>query len=152
MKIHVGLLAILVGLSVRAEAASVVLHEWGTFTSLQDENGAAIGGINTDDEPAPEFVHRMARLLLLTPSEVPPSFFQGAPHCHPDVTMRLETPVIYFHPAAGTGLPPMDLRVKFRGGGVTEFYPQTDVQTPGLQSNTLSFGPLSSDTISEVNW
>ena len=33
------------------------IHEWGTFTSLQDEFGRAIGGINTDDEPVPDFVH-----------------------------------------------------------------------------------------------
>jgi hypothetical protein len=32
------------------------VHEWGTFTSLQDERGTAIGGINTDDEPVPLFV------------------------------------------------------------------------------------------------
>src|ERR1700677_1963347 len=76
------------------------IHEWGTFTSLQDENGESIGGINTDDEPVPPFVHRLADFLLLRPTEVPRFFFQGAPSCHPDVTMRLETPVIYFHPLA----------------------------------------------------
>ena len=67
------------------------VHEWGTFTSLQNENGEAIGGINTDDEPVPQFVHRLANYLLLLPTEIPTIFFQGAPSCHPDVTMRLET-------------------------------------------------------------
>lgn len=75
----------------------LVVHEWGTFTSLQDEAGQAIGGINTDDEPVPAFVHRLSDMLLLTPTEVPKPFFQGAPACHPDVTLRLETPVLYFH-------------------------------------------------------
>src|SRR5437870_1909643 len=75
----------------------LVLHEWGTFTSLQDETGRAISGINSDDEPVPKFVHDLNRLLVLKPSELPPVFFQGAPRCHPCVTMRLETPVIYFH-------------------------------------------------------
>ena len=34
----------------------LVVHEWGTFTSLQDESGQAIGGLNTDDEPVPKAV------------------------------------------------------------------------------------------------
>src|SRR2546430_9166023 len=114
MKLQTCLLASLVGFSAQAAPADLVVHEWGTFTSLQDETGAAIAGINTDDEPVPHFVHRMAQLLLLSPTEVPPPFFQGAPSCHPDVTMRLETPVIYFHPSAKetTALPSMDVRVK----------------------------------------
>ena len=33
------------------------IHEWGTFTALQDESGQALSGINTDDEPVPKFVH-----------------------------------------------------------------------------------------------
>jgi hypothetical protein len=83
----------------------LVVHEWGTFTTLQDEDGAPISGINTDDEPVPDFVHRLAGGFFLSPSEAPPAFFQGAPRCHPDVTMRLETPVLYFYPSAG-GVPP----------------------------------------------
>ena len=74
-------------------------HEWGTFTSLQNERGEAIGGINTDDEPVPDFVHRLGYNLLLRPTEMPAIFFKGViRRCHPDVTMRLETPVLYFHP------------------------------------------------------
>src|SRR5262245_44743511 len=98
------------------------VHEWGTFTSLQDEGGQTISGINTDDEPVPHFVHQLGGLLLLRPTEVPGIFFQGAPRCHPDVTMRLETPVIYFHPPAGeTNLVTANVDVKFRGGWLTEF-------------------------------
>src|SRR5438045_4957680 len=84
----------------------LIVHEWGTFTSLQNEAGQAIGGINTDDEPVPQFVHRLTDWLLLSHTEVPAAFFQGAPSCHPDVTLRLETPVLYFHlPGAWTRIP-----------------------------------------------
>src|SRR5207302_8737270 len=78
--------------SVCAHAATgpLVVHEWGTFTSLQDETGRAIGGINSDDEPVPRFVHDLNRLLILKPEEMPPVCFQGAPRCHPCVTLRLE--------------------------------------------------------------
>src|SRR6266478_1859595 len=102
-KISPALAAIIaVFLSVALPAGArekLAVHEWGTFTSLLDEEGTAIGGINTDDEPVPKFVHRISQELLLRRTEAPPQFFQGAPSCHPDVTMRLETPVLYFHPA-----------------------------------------------------
>ena len=48
-----------------AEHADVVVHEWGTFTALQDEAGNAVGGINTEDEPVPPFVHDVSRMLLI---------------------------------------------------------------------------------------
>jgi hypothetical protein len=131
-----------------------VIHEWGTFTSLQDEAGRTIGGINTDDEPVPEFVHRLAYFLLLSPTEVPKNFFQGAPSCHPDVTMRLETPVLYFHP------PPLqpeaqgiNVTATFRGGWLSEFYPDAEAVAPGVETNgSGKFGPLRSSTVSTLTW
>ena len=77
------------------------VHEWGTFTVLQAEDGRAIPGINTDDEPVPHFVHDLHGMLVGGPSQVPTVYFKGAPRVHPDVIVRLETPVIYFHPPAG---------------------------------------------------
>ena len=42
----------------------------------------------------------------------------------PDVTMRLETPVIYFHPPPNKAFTaPIDITVRFRGGVINEFYP-----------------------------
>jgi len=52
----VAILAITRGQNACA-AEKLVVHEWGTFTSLQDENGKALGGINVDDEPVPDFVY-----------------------------------------------------------------------------------------------
>jgi hypothetical protein len=130
-----------------------VVHEWGTFTSLQDVYGHAIGGINTDDEPVPHFVHRLARLLLITPTEVPPIFFQGAPKCHPDVTMRLETPVLYFHPAANdSSIQTADVKVQFRGGWLTEFYPDAIAEAQGLTNGLFNFGSIQSNTIGTLEW
>lgn len=122
----------LVPLLARAAEKKLVVHEWGTFTSLQDETGESIGGINTDDEPVPQFVRRLAHGFFLNPSEAPPAFFQGAPRCHPDVKMRLETPVIYFYPAPGAVLEPFEVRVAFHGGWLTEFYPDADARAPGF--------------------
>ena len=141
------------GLSAQPNPAPLVVHEWGTFTSLQNEEGHAIGGINTDDEPAPEFVHRFADYLLLSPTEVPAVFFKGAPSCHPDVTMRLETPVLYFHrPPGGAAFQKVNVSATFRGGWLCEFYPNAAVNAPGLESNAISFGPLRSGTVSTLAW
>src|SRR5206468_8710496 len=76
----------------------LIVHEWGTFTALQNERGNPIGGINTDDEPVPDFVHNLHGELVQNNSQLPPVYFKGWPRCDRDVLVRLETPVIYFHP------------------------------------------------------
>src|SRR5689334_5628670 len=74
----------------------LVVHEWGTFTCLQDEAGAAIGGINADSELLPAFVHNFApRILVNAREEGSKGLSSTAPRM--DITMRLETPVLYFH-------------------------------------------------------
>lgn len=148
--------------------ARLAVHEWGTFTSLQDEAGDAIGGVNTDDEPAPKFVHRLADGFFVSASEAPPVFFQGAPKCHPDVTLRMETPVLYFHPPAGWKHEPIDVHVAFRGGWLTEFYPAAEARAPGFdaarpdrvfpaktpEADSLrgGFGHLRADASGELSW
>ncbi len=112
----------------------LVVHEWGTFTTLQDDQGVSISGINADDEPLPDFVHRLATQLLIGKTEAPPNFFQGAPECHPDVTMRLETPVIYFHPPEGWKPQAVDVHVGFHNGWLTEFYPKAQFKAPGFDA------------------
>lgn len=128
--------ASLYAVSAAAPAASppLIVHEWGTFTSFQDEQGRTIPGINVDDEPVPGFVHRLAGVDIFAGGSLPASWSQGAPRCHPDVTMRLETPVLYFYPPAGWESVPFDVRATFNGGWLTEFYPaaMTDgVNFPG---------------------
>src|SRR5277367_1154763 len=67
----------------------LVVHEWGTFTSLEDESGAPIGGINTDDEPVPAFVHDL-HYIIAGPSELPRQLFaKGLPTCDPDPDVRV---------------------------------------------------------------
>lgn len=155
------LFSVCLNLPCRAKDQKWVVHEWGTFTSLQDEAGEAVGGINTDDEPVPDFVHELGSFILLHPTEVPNIFFQGAPSCHPDVTMRLETPVIYFHPPAGqSSVQSANVSVKFRGGWLTEFYPDAYPEAPDFKDNRFRpgttrmsrFGPLRSTTESKLTW
>jgi hypothetical protein len=115
-----------VGISPRPPA--LVVHEWGTITTHHAPDGTPQGGLNRTDgsDPLPGFVHRY---------ELPPAHARGriplikspaAPE-RADVTMRLETPVIYFHVSAGAGDPQrLDVSVHFRGGVLNEFYPAAD--------------------------
>ena len=114
-------------------APTLIVHEWGTFTSFQDDRGVTISGINVDDEPVPAFVHRLRELPIFTPHSTPASWSQGAPRCHSDVTLRLETPVLYFYPQTGFDREQsFDVRASFVGGWLTEFYPWAAAETPGF--------------------
>jgi len=134
----------------------LVVHEWGTFTSLQDEQGRELSGINTDDEPVPKFVHNLNQFLLSRPvlSSLHWQYRQkGAPRVHPQITMRLETPVLYFYPPKSwkEGRP-IDVSVRFRGGWLTEFYPNAQAQAPGLKEGIFEFGALNRQTESSLSW
>lgn len=106
-------------------AADLVIHEWGTITTVHAADGTAQGGLNRieESEVLPPFVHRFepeatrydpAKKLIKAP------LIPG----RPDVTMRLETPVIYFHPPSRVHYEqPIKVEVLFRGGVINEFYP-----------------------------
>lgn len=115
------LAAVCMALSLPVAAAQppLTVHEWGTLTTRHTPSGEALGRLNRIDasDVLPEFVHRFeppqARADPFGKSPVTPG--------RPDVTMRLETPVIYFY---GSGGQVFDLRVQMRGGILNEFYPQ----------------------------
>ena len=118
--------------------APVIVHEWGTFTSLQDEQGQAIGGINVDDEPVPDFVCDIGGVRPTRSTSPSKDVFGG--DLYPtkgwkpgdaDVTMRLETPVLYFYPPRGEltqWAPPLDVHVDFHGGVLSQFYPYAEME------------------------
>jgi hypothetical protein len=121
---RVAALGLLSCCAAQAGAASpLVVHEWGTFTSFQDAVGRTIAGINVDDEPVPAFVHRLGSLPVFQSTSLPATWSQGAPSCHPAVTLRLETPVMYFYPPADWTPAAFDVRATFNGGWLTEFFP-----------------------------
>jgi hypothetical protein len=129
------------------------IHEWGTFTALQNEGGQPLGWINTEDEPVPAFCHRLSRSLLTPIDDLAPVFFKDAPRSHPDVILRLETPVVYFHPPPGAALPQkVDLKVEFRGGWLTEYYPDAKVGAPGLSTRSFQYGRLTAATQGSLEW
>jgi len=117
--------AILAGAVSPALTADLVVHEWGTITTIHAADGTAAGGLNSIDEAdvLPTFVHRYEPE---TTRHKPERILGKLPNIpgRPDVTMRLETPVIYFHPPPNKPFnAPIDVRVRFRGGVLNEFYP-----------------------------
>lgn len=139
------LLALFGLVSLRAED-KVIVHEWGTFTSLQDEHGQSIGGINVDDEPVPGFVCQYANRLVAAQYSREANNFGLPPYNSdsskgwttgdPTVTMRLETPVVYLYPPKGRtpqSVPPLDVHVDFYGGVLSQYYP--NAQTNGVSLN-----------------
>jgi hypothetical protein len=150
--LFIGLLLSVIDVAAQAASRTLVVHEWGTFTSLQNEAGETLGGINTDDEPVPAFVHRISELLLLKSTQAPPAYFKGVPSCDPDVTMRLETPVLYFHlPPDTAPLRGVTVTARFRGGWLSEHYPAGAADAPGITGNPGA-GRLRADTVGTLIW
>lgn len=142
-------------------STQLVIHEWGTFTALQDENGETLGHINTDDEPVPDFVHILSAadelhnagraMTKVAVTDLTPALRQAIhpesilSMAHPDVTMRLETPVLYFYPGAELSDLTLDVNVQFRGGVLNEFYPFGVAGPAGLDF-------IRPDTLGTLSW
>jgi hypothetical protein len=110
---------------VASNAADLVVHEWGTITSVHEADGTPVTGLNRIDaaEVLPDFVHRFEPEVTKDKPALrlgKSAFVPG----RPDVTMRLETPVIYFHPPPDKAFDtPIDIKVRFRGGVLNEYFP-----------------------------
>ncbi|HKU16294.1 MAG TPA: hypothetical protein VJQ52_18015 [Steroidobacteraceae bacterium] len=107
----------LLGASPASSAASddpLVVHEWGTFTTVQAADGEQLWWTPPASLDLPDFVYR-SRMSGNTSSQ---------PVFHPKdlrALVRMETPVIYFYSRRERVV---DVSVLFRGGIVTEWYPQ----------------------------
>ena len=91
--------------------------------------------------------------MLVRPHSLPRYMSKGAPERHPFVTLRLETPVIYFHPPQGQTEPfKLDVDVALHGGWLTEYYPDAKPEAPGLKEGEFDFGPITRETTGRLNW
>lgn len=125
------------------QADKLVVHEWGTFTVLQDERGVALPGVNINEETLPAFVHRLSGRLSPDSHDLAPLLhvgthagFQskGLPRSCPAAHMRMETPILYFYPPTYAALPlTIDVRVDFYRGWISEWYPDAKCVAPGFE-------------------
>jgi hypothetical protein len=140
-----------------APPAKLIVHEWGTFTSLQDETGRSIGGLNSSVEPLPRFVHGLRAGLIINGGGDAIDFSKSIPRAHPDVTMRLETPVIYFHPAPpgpGNAATPitLDVTATLKGGLLSEFYPSARFHIEGGSPAPAGIDHITAKTRGSLTW
>jgi hypothetical protein len=110
---HLVLGILTVGFStLAADKPDFTLHEWGTFTSVSGSDGALLPGLETEEEALPGFVYSHDGMPR-----------RGKGYARPlhNVTIKMETPVIYFYanePFAA------HVRVGFNGGSISQWFPQ----------------------------
>jgi hypothetical protein len=104
-----------------------VVHEWGTFTTVQGADGEQISWMPPASVDLPDFVYRIAmgdddRPVVINPKDR-------------SALARMETPVIYFYSQRERTA---DVRVLFRGGNITEWYPQATTIDPQASAGTMA--------------
>ena len=89
------------------------VHEWGTFTAVSGSDGVLLPGLEVAEEDLPPFVYSHAGMG--NPGG------KGLLRELRDVTVRMETPVLYFYSDE-----PRRVRVDvgFEGGSISQWYPQ----------------------------
>lgn len=107
----------------------LIVHEWGTFTSMMDSEGHLLGGMHHDDAPLPPFVVRNEQqFAVLTDGSFP------------EPTQRMETPVIYLHTARKLEV---EVRVTFPFGLMSEWFPEAAELLPtGAATTEIAGGAL----------
>jgi len=112
--------------------SDLVVHEWGTFTSVAGRDGVAVEWRPLDGATdLPGFVYAMEGFASgkgLRNGRV-------CVKCNLEALVRMETPVIYFysdHPST------VSVRVDFPEGKITEWYPQAR----GAYDNVIDWGRI----------
>ena len=96
----------------------LIVHEWGTFTSIAGKDGVAVDWrpLNGSSD-LPSFVYDTNGLATGTGLRSG----QRCIKCNMEALVRMETPVIYFYADRETTVA---VRVEFSQGKITEWYPQ----------------------------
>jgi hypothetical protein len=112
----------------------LVVHEWGTFTSVQGSDGIVLEGLQHEEERLPPFVYSRTKVRECPLRQYG---YKGLEVPATGVTQKMETPVIYFHTKTPRKL---DVRVDFVKGLLTQWYPVSDRLGPEERAN--EDGPL----------
>lgn len=118
-------------------AHALEIHEWGTFTSLINENGELMSGMHHEEEPLPGFVYGLREEGISSSLD---NRYRCRPHTkcafpspadplsevipynefNTKVTQKMETPVIYFY---GKKDQKVNVEVAFPGGMISQWFP-----------------------------
>jgi len=117
-----------------AFASPLVVHEWGTFTSIAGADGRAVEWLPFRAPPdLPGFVHTLA---------VPEPGVQFMPLEKRDLrgTVRMETPVVYLYSERALEA---KVHVEFPSGRITEWYPAAHLSDAGIEWSAIRVVPNS---------
>jgi len=119
------------------QSPDLIVHEWGTFTSIAGPDGQAVQWRPlTGPSDLPCFVTQLNPSSIKAP-------VGGLPVLK--ATVRMETPVLYFYsPSEQT----VRATVRFPQGLISEWYPQA-TQRPGTLNPT---GPTNFNTLERIQW
>lgn len=110
------------------------VHEWGTFTSVQGQDGVALEGLSREEEALPSFVYDRTKIR---DCPLRAKGWKGLEVPADHVTQKMETPVLYFHSAAERRV---RVRVDFVKGLISQWYPVCDLLGP--PEGARDAGPL----------
>ncbi len=112
--------------------ADLVVHEWGTFTSVAGREGRTlIWRPLTFESDLPSFVYSVDKGSTWRGLRYPSKSGLA-------VKVRMETPVLYFYSAEEANV---RVRVGFPGGRITEWYPQAHVNGGNIDWSELRVKP-----------
>ncbi len=133
--------------AVEADSNGLVVHEWGTFTTVAGEDGQAVQwlplGGPTD---LPCFVHYFQNRRIKLGTSWGPDLTYDTARTGMKGTVRMETPVLYFYTSQPTVV---DVSVRFRRGLFSEWYPSADVEQLGWYQNILT---TVEETSGSITW
>ncbi len=113
------LVALMGSVLLADDPSPFVVHEWGTFTSMQGSDGVVLDGLYHEEAELPPFVYRRS----------------AQKYAHAEIRQKMETPVLYFYtPKEMTAR----VRVDFPQGVMTQWYPQAYEFGPELAAEGAS--------------
>ncbi len=121
---------------IRTDPGNLIVHEWGTFTTVAGDDGRAIAWLPLGGPPdLPCFVeHFQNRTDVKIAPNQPPLLDYATARSNLWGKVRMETPVLYFYaPKPVT----VGVRVRFPHGLMTEWYPHATVAQPPIDRASL---------------
>ena len=86
------------------------LHEWGKFTTVSGSDGVLLPGLEVEEAALPAYVHAFPGFAVTG---------KGMPLPVRNVTVKMETPVLYFHSDTSFRA---KVAVGFQGGAISQSY------------------------------
>jgi hypothetical protein len=99
-----------------------VAHEWGTFTTLRRSNGELLSGLEREEETLPRFVNNLCFCYEKARDHTNKGF-SSLSTIIKNVTVKMETPVIYFYNSQNSSKT-VTVNIGFKNGSISQWYPQ----------------------------